>query len=79
VPVDVQLVAAVEDECCFGAGRKVQGEGAVQAAAGEPPQLAPRAGAGNDEFCRLSLQHRRYTSCHGGSLSQLRQSDTFLY
>jgi hypothetical protein len=57
LPVDVQLVSAVEHKGDLCAGRKVQREGAVQAAAVKPPQLAPRAGAGDDELRRLQRHH----------------------
>jgi hypothetical protein len=55
--VDVQLVTAVEHEGNICARGKVQRKGAVQAAAVKPPQLAPRAGAGNDELRRLQGHH----------------------
>jgi hypothetical protein len=51
--VYVQLVALVEDEGGVGAGPEAQCEWPVQAAAVKPPQLAPRAQAGDDEVCRL--------------------------
>ena len=55
--MDVQLVAAVEHKGYVCAWGKVQGGGAVKAAAVKPPQLAPRAGAGYYELRRLQRHH----------------------